>query len=208
MNKKIVQRPGSELAELFDRNPLMATIKLARYKFTSKMLSSSDHVLDIGCGSGQGSLFYSQYCSRVLGLDFNLDYVDLWEQIEEKNPNVEFRVNDIFEGMDYKNFDPTGIACLDFIEHFSESQGDEIIRQFSCALEPGGLLVLGSPSVFSSQYRASHNVEQHLHEYEPDDLKALVSRYFSRSFLFSMSDEVVHTGFNKLSWYSFVVAVR
>ncbi|CAK0778835.1 hypothetical protein WCLP8_820002 [uncultured Gammaproteobacteria bacterium] len=38
-------------------------------------------------------------------------------------------------------------------------------------------------------------------------MRALLAARFKRTFLFSMNDEVVHTGFCKMAWFFFVIAV-
>ena len=70
------------LEDTFLSDPLMACIKLSRFKFVSKMLTPHDRVLDIGCGSGLGSYFYSGIANSVLGLDVHPDY----ETIEKVAP--------------------------------------------------------------------------------------------------------------------------
>ena len=37
-------------------NPLMATVKLSRYKFVSKMLTNDDEIIDVGCGGGLSNI--------------------------------------------------------------------------------------------------------------------------------------------------------
>lgn len=71
----------------------------------------------------------------------------------------------------------------------------------------GGLFICGTPSRYSQQYRAAHNLEQHLHEYEPNELRELCETHFDRVLMFSMNDELVHTGFDKLAWYTFAVCI-
>ena len=67
MSKK---QKGSKVGnrEWLIENPLMTTIKYSRYKFVAKMISSNDVVLDLGCGTGISSLFYSDYCKKCLWL--------------------------------------------------------------------------------------------------------------------------------------------
>ncbi len=57
----------------FSENPLMSMIKLARFKFAAKMLSTDDIVLDLGCGNGFSSYFFSFYAKEVLGVDLYSD---------------------------------------------------------------------------------------------------------------------------------------
>ena len=47
----------------------MATVKLARYKFVSKMLDKNDYVVDVGCGGGLSTFYYSNFCRKAVGID-------------------------------------------------------------------------------------------------------------------------------------------
>lgn len=187
-------------------NPLMTTIKYSRYKFIAKMISSNDVVLDLGCGTGISSLFYSNYCKKVYGYDLLSEFVE----VKKKN-NIKFirgdalklNVNDFVK----KRVDM--ISCVDFIEHFSEKDGTKIIEKCSKILhQNGNTLIIGTPSVHSKKFRSKTSKIQHLHEYDPLELKRKCLKYFSRVFLFSMNDEVVNTGFHKLSWFTFVICVK
>ena len=107
--------------------------------------------------------------------------------------------------------DYTAITMVDVIEHFSVEDGRRIVELCRDGLRKnmpsgGGMLVLGTPSRCSQTYRAAHNRDHHLHEYEPDELQAACDAYFPRTLQFSMNDETVHTGFNKLAWFFFVIA--
>ena len=46
--------------KILTKDPLMATIKLARYKFVSKMLDKNDYVVDVGCGGG-----YQRFTTQI-----------------------------------------------------------------------------------------------------------------------------------------------
>jgi len=102
----------------------------------------------------------------------------------------------------------TFVASIDVIEHFQRDDGEEIIKTCRDLLDPGGLLILGTPSRFSSPYRSEASRQGHLYEFEPDELRSLCGRYFARTLVFSMNDEVVHTGYNKLAWFFFVIAFK
>ena len=65
------------------------------------------------------------------------------------------------------------------------------------------MLIIGTPSFYSKKYRAKHNLKHHKHEYKPDELNTICKKYFSRTLKFTMNDELVHTGFDKLGWYFF-----
>ena len=185
-------------------NPLMTTIKLSRFKFASKLISKKDTLLDIGCGQGLSSIFFSDYCKYVYGVDLLSDFLN------HDRKNIKFIKNNIFE-LKKNNFKRkiNLITLIDFIEHFNKSQGSLILSKCSKLLEKkGGTLIVGTPSVYSSKYRSKRSKIQHIHEYDGMELKDLCSKYFNRTFLFSMNDELVHTGFYKLAWFNFVVCIK
>ena len=53
-------------SDMIVKNPLMLMIKLARYKFYSKMINEQDVVLDLACGQGISTNFYSKFCSMFM----------------------------------------------------------------------------------------------------------------------------------------------
>ncbi len=185
-------------------NPLMTTIKFSRFKFASKLISQNDTLLDIGCGQGLSSIFFSDYCKFVYGVDLLSDFLN------HDRKNIKFIKKSIFN-IHKKNFNRkiNIITLIDFIEHFKKSDGALILSKCSKLLEKkGGTLIIGTPSVYSSKYRSKRSKKQHIHEYDGMELKNLCSQYFSRTFLFSMNDELVHTGFYKLAWFNFVICIK
>lgn len=191
----------------FRRNPLMAAIKLARYKFPAKMLSPQDRVLDLGCGNGLGSMFFASHAREVVGMDLFADIERV--SAEMQAPNLRFVQGDILDppaelGEDV--FD--AIASIDVIEHFYADDGERIVARYADRLSDRGMMILGTPNRLSSQYRSEQSREAHFHEYEPDELRALCDKHFKRTLMFSMNDEVVHTGFSKMSWFFYVLCFK
>ncbi len=188
----------------FISNPLMSAIKLARYKFVAKMLSLNDVVLDLGCGNGYSSYFFSKYCREVTGVDL---YASISE-VSNKFPadNLSFIQADILAPpTEVLNKKVSAVTSIDVIEHFYRDDGEKIIRTYTDIIEDNGMMIIGTPNKFSEMYRSKQSKDIHFHEYEPDELKELCDKYFSRTILFSMNDELVHTGFNKLAWFIYAV---
>ena len=202
MKKQLDGKMGDQKWML--ENPLMTTIKFSRFKFVSKLISKKDTLLDIGCGQGLSSIFFSDYCKYVYGVDLLSDFLN------HDRKNIKFIKKDIFN-LKKNNFKHNIdlITLIDFIEHFNKSQGSLILNKCSKLLKKkGGTLIVGTPSVYSSKYRSKRSKIQHIHEYDGMELKDLCSKYFNRTFLFSMNDELVHTGFYKLAWFNFVICVK
>jgi len=191
----------------FSENPLMSMIKLARFKFAAKMLSTDDIVLDLGCGNGFSSYFFSFYAKEVLGVDLYSDIPAASERFVADN--LCFIKEDILtpsSRITSKRF--TVVTAIDVIEHFYREDGEKIIRNYSELLTDNGMMVIGTPNKFSKMYRSEKSKQVHFYEYEPDELKKLCDRYFGRTILFSMNDELVHTGFNKLAWFLFILCFK
>ena len=190
-----------------ESDPLMTGIKLARFKFAAKMLSPTDRVLDLGCGTGYCSYFYSRYAKWVVGVDLFSDMSDA--ELKYRGQNLRFLKGDVLNlPAEISNAEFDAVVSTDVVEHFSREDGERIIATSHKLLSDRGMVIVGTPSKFSSAYRSAQSRAGHIHEYEPDELRELCGRYFKRTLMFSMNDEVVHTGFSKLAWFVFVLGFK
>jgi 2-polyprenyl-3-methyl-5-hydroxy-6-metoxy-1,4-benzoquinol methylase len=196
-----------ELPDNFISDPLMTSVKLARYKFVAKMLSEDDIILDLGCGNGYSSYFFSKIAQKVVGVDL---YADLKKaETVLHSDNLKFVKADILSpppGILKEKY--SAVAAIDVIEHFYKEDGERIIGRYSEYLTDNGMMIIGTPSKYSRAYRSQKSKDTHFYEYEPDELIALCRRFFGRTILFSMNDEIVHTGFKKLAWFFFVLCFK
>ncbi|PYS24700.1 MAG: hypothetical protein DMF72_04500 [Acidobacteria bacterium] len=192
-----------EYASFIKDNLLRFLIRLARYKFVARLVKKSDRVLEVGCGSGLGSIFLSQHCAHVTGLEVRTTEIEEAKLINRR-PNVDFVVGDLFELETSEKFDV--VVNLDVIEHMPLEQGREFVAVMSRHMKAAGMLVIGTPSIYSYEYQSPLSKASHIKCYDQDELVSLVDEHFGRTLAFSMNDEVVHTGFSKMAWYYFVLA--
>ena len=68
-----------------------------------------------------------------------------------------------------------------------------------------GLLMIGTPSLESQAYASPPSKAGHVNCKTGTELKALLEKYFEHVFMFSMNDEVVHTGFSPMAHYLFAL---
>lgn len=68
-------------------------------------------------------------------------------------------------------------------------------------LEPQGAAVIGMPSLESQDYASPISKQGHVNCKTMPDFKATMERHFHNVFMFSMNDEVVHTGYHKMAHY-------
>ena len=192
-----------EYAYFVEENLLRFFIRLARYKFVARLLRKTDRVLEIGSGSGLGSVFLGQHCAHVTGLE--LKQTELAEaRVLNRRDNVEFAAGDFFEMDSSIRYD--AIVALDVIEHMDMESGRRLLEGIAAHLDGSGMAVLGTPSLYSYEYQSELSKASHVKCYDQAELVQLVETAFGRAVPFSMNDEVVHTGFPKMAWYYFVLA--
>ena len=78
---------------------------------------------------------------------------------------------------------------------------------WSC-LRPHAVCIIGTPNATAKQHASPLSVEGHVNLKSAESLKELLSRYFYNVFMFSMNDEVVHTGFYPMAHYLLGVGVE
>ncbi|MGE5479650.1 MAG: class I SAM-dependent methyltransferase [Chloroflexota bacterium] len=178
-------------------------IRLARYKFVAKQLHKNDSVLEIGSGSGMGSIFLSQYCKSVKGVELKDYEVDEARSLNRRN-NVEFELINFFDLPEREKYD--AIVNLDVIEHLNLADGEKLVAETAMRLNPTGMLVTGTPSYYSLPHQSEVSRVAHVQCYKLDELTALISKYYDRVLTFCMNDEIVHTGSPKMAWYYYVLA--
>jgi len=192
-----------EYASFVDNNLLRFLIRLARYKFVSKQLHPDDYVLDIGCGSGLGTIFLSQYCNYVKGIDIVNGLIEEAQSINLRS-NIDFELIDFFKMSQGKQYDT--IISLDVIEHMTVDDCNKFINKTLDHLQCNGMLVIGTPSIYSYKYQGALSKSAHIKCYDLKEITALISKYYGRILSFSMNDEIVHTGHHKMAWYYFLIA--
>lgn len=191
-----------EYAQFIQENQLRFLIRLARYKFVAKMLKKTDSVMEVGSGSGLGSIFLGQHCSHVLGIDVKQTEVDEARELNQRK-NVDFRVQDLFDSKFDEKFD--AVVSLDVIEHMDAQDGNRLVEAKTRHMRDDGMIIIGSPSIWSYDYQSPISQASHVKCYDLPELTELVDKYVQRSIVFSMNDEMVHTGFHKMAWYYFII---
>jgi len=202
-------RPLLDIVEgiTYRQDPLDFFILLARYKFAARLLEPSDTVLEIGCGHGLGSVMLSKFARAVTGVDIDSRLVEYCRETYRGIKNLTFEVADA------RQLTPLGqrfdtVVCLDVIEHFNQEEGQVVIQSLVRVLNERGMLIIGTPNVRSQEFASQRRKSTHLFEYDYGTFKALLSRAFRRALVFSMTDEVVSTGFSQLAWYFMGVCIK
>jgi 2-polyprenyl-3-methyl-5-hydroxy-6-metoxy-1,4-benzoquinol methylase len=197
------QRLGLMTNQVWYDDPRRMAFMLSRYKFVSKMLSGRRKVAELGCGDGFGSRIVRQEVPRVDLYDFDPLFVAdaTANQIERWRCSV--LTADILAEPLSDQYE--GIYSLDVIEHIPAEQEHLYVGHLQQSLTEFGVLIVGSPSLESQAYASPPSKAGHVNCKTGKDLKTLMERYFHTVFLFSMNDEVVHTGFAPMAHYLIAV---
>lgn len=175
-------------------DPKTVLFVLSRYKFVAKMLEGYDQVLEVGCGDAFGSRLVAQSVNNLKCIDIDKQMIESATQWN----NITYECTNQITKSD-------AIYALDVIEHMSYQDSDKWIGELRLN---SPLVIIGTPSFESQEYASKLSKENHINCMSGPDLKALMGKYFSYVFSFSMNDEVVHTGFHKMAHYLFAIGVR
>jgi 2-polyprenyl-3-methyl-5-hydroxy-6-metoxy-1,4-benzoquinol methylase len=94
-----------------------------------------------------------------------------------------------------------GIYSLDVLEHLPKEMDDLVMRKLTAALSEDGAMIIGMPSLESQAFASPASKEGHINCKSMPDFRALMQKYFHSVFMFSMNDEVVHTGYFRMAHY-------
>ena len=89
----------------------------------------------------------------------------------------------------------SGIYSMDVIEHIEPEVEAVFLNNLLASLKPHGVCIIGTPSLESQAYASKFSKMGHVNCKTQGDLKTAMERYFQNVFMFSMNDEVVHTGY-------------
>lgn len=189
---------------VWNDDPRRLTFLLSRYKFVSKMLSGCEKVLEVGCADAFGTRIVQQEVPHVVAIDFDPIFVEDANERMDEDWKFTCKVHDMLEGPVLGDFD--GAYSIDVIEHIEKENELKFIGNIAKSLNHRGVLIIGSPSIHSQAYASEGSKAGHVNCKTAHELKELLKTSFHNVFIFSMNDEVVHTGFSAMAHYFFGLA--
>ena len=182
-------------------DPKRFLFSMARYKFVSKMFEGRQNVLEMGCGDAFNAPIVRQTVKRLTVTDFDPVFVaDAKARMKDKW-SYDAHVVDVLKTEIPASGSYDGIYSLDVLEHIPADQEHMMIGKIAKALTPAGVAIIGMPSLESQTYASAASKAGHINCKTAPDLKALMETYFHSVFMFSMNDEIVHTGYHKMAHY-------
>lgn len=180
-------------------DPRHLLFTLSRYKFVAKMMAGRASVLEVGCSDGFATRLVAQTVKSIVGVDFDAEFIN--DAIARKSTRwpVDFRVHDVLASPVPGEFD--GAFALDVLEHIQPRDEDRFLKNIRASLTASGILIIGTPSLTSQQYASPQSKDGHVNCKTAEQLRMTLQRHFEQVFMFSMNDEVVHTGYANMAHY-------
>jgi len=196
---------GIMVNQSWNEDPKRLVFTLSRYKFVAKMFSGFEKVLEIGCADAFGSRIVLQEVKSLTVTDFDPVFIADVESRNSEAWNLKTAEHDFIQGPFEEVFQAA--FALDVLEHIQPEEEDLFLRNCLQSLDSDGVMIIGMPSLESQVFASRASKEGHVNCKSGVQLKRDMSKYFKNVFLFSMNDEVVHTGFSSMAHYLFALGV-
>ena len=198
---------GSMATNRWRTDSKLLGVTLSRYKFVSKMFANFESVLEIGAADAWYSRVVFNEVKKLTLSDFDKIWLDDFKSQEiYRESDTEYLVHNFVDlGLD-RVFN--GIYALDVLEHVLPSDQSNFLSHVCSSLETNGVAIFGMPSAESQMYASAGSKAGHVNCQSGDELKKNLEKYFQNVFIFSMSDEVVHTGFTSMAHYLLALCVN
>ncbi len=150
-------------------------VHLAHYEFALQYVRTKK-VLDIGCGTGYGADLIASKASEVIGVDISDEAINYARQ-HYKRENIKFSVGDAthLNFLKEKEFDT--VVSFEVIEHIAAYF--QYLKEIRRVLKDDGILIISTPN---KKYHSPDSEKPlnpfHVTEFELDDFKNLLKKYF------------------------------
>jgi hypothetical protein len=178
----------------------------SRYKFVSKMLSGRRNVIEIGCGDAFNAPIVMQEVKQLTVTDFDPEFIkDAAARTPPEYPYAA-KVHNFLDGPIEGCFDAAYL--LDVLEHIDAQDERRFLGNIMHCLTSDAIMIVGMPSLESQIHASAGSKAGHVNCKTAPDFKAFMGEWFHSIFMFSMNDELVHTGYHKMSHYNIVLAAH
>jgi 2-polyprenyl-3-methyl-5-hydroxy-6-metoxy-1,4-benzoquinol methylase len=189
--------------QVWHDDPKRLVFLLSRYKFVGKMVAGRKKVLEVGCADAFGTRVVQAEVGRVTAIDIDPLFIADAKERQDPKWRMNLDVHDMLSGPYPGDFDAA--YSLDVLEHIPPEDETRFLANVVASLKPEGTLIIGMPSLTSQDYASPQSKIGHINCKHAPDIKALMERFFHNVFMFSMNDEVVHTGFYPMAHYYFAL---
>ncbi len=195
--------------DTWKNDPKRLCIVMARYKFVAKMLAGAKKVAEVGCGDGFVSRIVKDSVGHLHIYDFDKAFIDdFFNRQKSDSPRIHARVHDIVEWGPLEEAPFDAVYSLDVMEHIKPEKEGRYLNNIAQSMSAHGTFIVGMPSLESQAYASRQSKEGHVNCKTGEDLKKTLKKHFHNVFLFSMNDEVIHTGYYPMAHYLMAICTE
>ncbi len=206
---RIIETPGRLLgpraSHSFINDPRHLAITLSRYKFSAKMLKGKHKAIEVGCGDALGAPLVSQEVGELLCIDIDTQLIEGNKERISDLKQIYFENLDITKEVPVGKFD--GGYSLDVIEHIPQELEPQFFANICKCLTDDAIFIIGTPNITAEIHASRPGHSPHVNLKDENGLRELFSKYFQNVLIFSMNDEVVHTGFSPMAHFLFAIGI-
>lgn len=144
---------------------------LAAYEYARQFVEDKI-VLDVGCGEGGGTNLLADKAKKIIGVDYS-DVAIKKARENYTSPTIEFICQDI-NRLKFENESFDIVLAFQLIEHLKKP--DILLSSIKCWLKPEGIFIFSTPNRKASIVQHPY----HFREYDKEELKSLLKKYFSQ----------------------------
>ena len=197
---------GRYTTQAYYDDPACLSFITSRYKFAAKMLSGKNTVLEIGCGDGFGGAIVAQRVNKLICTDINKPLLEDNASRMGYFSNIKYHYHDFRDAPYPEKVD--AIYLVDVIEHIFKKEEKQFLTNLTSSLNEKGVCLIGTPNITANKYASEFSKEGHINLKDHESLNVIGEKYFENFFHFSMSDEVVHTGYSPMSHFLWLLSVN
>lgn len=173
---------------------------VGRYHFASKYIRPGDVVLDAACGLGYGTYVLSTLSAGTtfLGIDgstYAIDYANTNFSVSNRVEFLPGYLPECLASLQDSSFDV--IISFETLEHVENPQ--ELLKEFSRILTPGGRLIVSVPNDWSDESGEDPN-PYHFHVNDIQTFQAQLNSYFEIEHLYGQTADRVKLHGKECEW--------
>ena len=210
MNVQHTIKLGPINTESLVKDPKHLAFTLSRYKFVVKMMGTCKHIVEIGCGEGVGALMLlAETSAKITAIDFDKSQIEYAREhvLPYGKGRLSFKHRDIISECSARPRGD-GLVCIDVIEHINFAEQNVFLNNCIGYLKRNGIAIFGTPNKNATRYASERSKVGHINLFDHKRFDHTLKEYFRHVFLFSMNDEMIHTGFSPLAHYLIALCIK
>lgn len=196
---------GARTSHSIRTDPKHLLFTLSRYKFCAKMFDGKSNVLEVGCGDAIGAPIILQTVRSLHGVDIEPIVIEQNMRLNEYGSRLRFSCLNFIHEHPGDKYD--AVFSMDVIEHIEPALEEKFLLNIFNSMDEDAPLLIGTPNITANAYASEISKAGHINLKSAESLKFSLKKFFRNVFMFSMNDEVVHTGYAPMAHYLIALCV-